>query len=128
LAGLYLTGAQVLEALEHGLAGYPQLWGGFLQVSGLAYRFDPGRPVGERVVQVVAGGAPLDPLRTYTVATSDFLANGGDGYHMLAGAPAFYRRADGPTVVEWMLRYLERHGAVAPQVEGRVVAAGVGAP
>lgn len=48
-------------------------------VSGLTVRYDPARPVGERILEILVGGAPLDPNRTYTVAMTDFMASGGDG-------------------------------------------------
>ena len=48
-------------------------------VSGLTVRYDPARPVGERILEILVGGAPLDPNRTYTVAMTDFMAGGGDG-------------------------------------------------
>ena len=55
---------QLVAALEQGLRAYPQMSGGFLQVSGLTFVFDPGRPVGERVVEVKVGGEPVDYGRT----------------------------------------------------------------
>ncbi len=41
------------------------------------------------------GGRPLDPVRIYTVATSSFLADGGDGLKMLMQAP----REDLPVMI-----------------------------
>ena len=40
---------------------------------------NPGRPPGQRIVSAMVGGAPLDDAKTYTLATNDFVANGGDG-------------------------------------------------
>lgn len=98
-----VTGQQVLDALEWGAHALPGENGGFLQVSGLSYeiRTDIESPcvsndVGQfqgidgarRVQNVLVGGEPIDPGRTYTLASNDFmLLNNGDGYTMFDGAP-----------------------------------------
>jgi len=35
--------------------------------------------------KVTVGGQPIDPAKTYTLATNDFMAGGGDGYDMFGG-------------------------------------------
>ncbi|MBR1539165.1 MAG: bifunctional metallophosphatase/5'-nucleotidase [Bacteroidales bacterium] len=103
-----LTGAQILDMLEFGVAAWPTDFGGFPQVSGLTYEFDPSveSPVvydinkafvridpGERRVRNVRvldrkTGAyePIDPGRRYKVAgTTYLLRDAGDGYEMLKG-------------------------------------------
>lgn len=104
-----LTGAQILDALEFGVAAYPADFGGFLHVSGMTYEFDPSvespvvydinkafvridpgkRRVGNvRVFDKAAGKyVPIDPARKYTVGgTSYLLMDAGDGYELLKGA------------------------------------------
>jgi 2',3'-cyclic-nucleotide 2'-phosphodiesterase (5'-nucleotidase family) len=79
------TGAQLLGALENGVSQWPALEGRFLQVSGVAFAFDPARPPGARVVEgsARAAGAPLEPARRYKVATKEFLFLGKDGFDVL---------------------------------------------
>ena len=60
----------------------PRPAGRFPQVSGLKIVVDPSRPVGERVISVLADGEPLDDKKIYKLATNDFMARGGDGYSM----------------------------------------------
>ncbi|MEO6463280.1 MAG: 5'-nucleotidase C-terminal domain-containing protein, partial [Candidatus Eisenbacteria bacterium] len=80
VATVTLTGAQVLKVLEAGVSPTT-----CIQVSGLTLSFDPARPRGERVADVrLAGGARLEPGRSYTVATNDFMAQGGDGFTVFA--------------------------------------------
>jgi 2',3'-cyclic-nucleotide 2'-phosphodiesterase (5'-nucleotidase family) len=55
--------------------------GGFAQVSGV--RFTIRR---DRASDIGVGGKPLDPNRTYRVATIDFLYDGGDGFTAFAKA------------------------------------------
>ena len=47
-----LTGAQIIEALEHGVSQAPKESGGFLHVSGMKYTYDSSQPVGSRVKTV----------------------------------------------------------------------------
>lgn len=106
LVGIELSGSALLDALEHGVQGYPQPWGGFPQVAGISFEFDPERPAGERVLDVRVNGEPLDFDRTYTVATSDFLAAGGDGYTVFASAkPMGTGNADGPFLRDLLVEY-----------------------
>jgi 2',3'-cyclic-nucleotide 2'-phosphodiesterase (5'-nucleotidase family) len=90
------TGQEILDVLEMGARNVPSETGGFMQVSGLTYEIhtyidssvkldDKGnfiRVDGEyRVRNVRIGGKPLDPKKTYTLASHNYLIkNGGDGY------------------------------------------------
>ena len=62
------------------------------QVSGVRFRFDPGRPAGQRVVDawledtgepIVRDGAVVDPGATYSVTANNFMVAGGSGYDVL---------------------------------------------
>ena len=90
------TGQQILDALELSVSSMPGEYGGFLQVSGLTFEVDTSIPSGvkrdeknmfvgvegdRRVSNVLVGGEPIDPEKTYTVASHNYLLhNGGDGY------------------------------------------------
>jgi 2',3'-cyclic-nucleotide 2'-phosphodiesterase (5'-nucleotidase family) len=119
---LEVTGTTLLSALEHAVRAYPQENGGFLQVSGLTFAFDPGRPPGERVVRVLVGGTPLDPTHLYTIATNNFLARGGDGYAMLTIGRVLVRPEDGPSFTKALVEAIEQARVVEPRVEGRIEA------
>lgn len=89
------TGQVILDALEYGVNRYPYDFGSFPQVSGIKYAFDPSIPspvmmdVQERLVGFKEGRRrisnvrvldpftgsyePLDPQRTYTIASIDYL-------------------------------------------------------
>jgi len=121
LVKLEVTGVTLLSALEHAVRASPQESGGFLQVSGLTFAFDPQRPPGERVVRVLVGGSPLDPTRPYTVATNSYLARGGDGYAMLTIGRVLVRPEDGPSLVRVLMDAIEAARVVEPRVEGRIL-------
>ncbi|MBB2903491.1 5'-nucleotidase [Kineococcus radiotolerans] len=82
-----------LAGVEHGLSaavtgGVLQPAGSFAQAAGYRVSYDPARPAGSRVVDLVLddgtvlvrGGAPTGALETLSVATIDFMLRGGDGY------------------------------------------------
>jgi 5'-nucleotidase/UDP-sugar diphosphatase len=113
LLALDLTGAQILDVLEHSVDGRP----GMLQVAGLSYRFRMARSAGQRVTDVMIGDQPLDPDRVYRVVTIDYLASGGDGFDtFLEGANPAY----GDPVVSVVADYIQSHSPVHPKREGRI--------
>lgn len=80
-----ISGRAVREMLEHSVYAYPASFGGFLNVSGMTFEFDPTAPVGKRVGDIFVNGNRLENTATYTIAATDFAFSGGDGYDMLAG-------------------------------------------
>ena len=94
------TGQEILDALEMSAAKLPAEFGGFLHVSGLKYTVDVNvestvvtddskmfvEVSGDRRVKdVFVGDEPIDPNKTYTLASHDYmLKNMGDGYSMFA--------------------------------------------
>jgi 2',3'-cyclic-nucleotide 2'-phosphodiesterase (5'-nucleotidase family) len=83
-----LTGAEVIQVLREGTTGQH----GLIQVSGLKFSFDYGTAaIGDSVlvgdVIDLNTGQPIDPNATYTIATNDFMANGGDHYATLGANP-----------------------------------------
>ncbi|SIQ77948.1 5'-nucleotidase C-terminal domain-containing protein [Halanaerobium kushneri] len=72
-----MTGEQIISILEQSLT----LDKGMMQHSGLKVEYDADQPKYERVVSVtLSDGTPLKMDQKYTVATNNFLAEGGDGF------------------------------------------------
>lgn len=115
-----LTGAELREALENGVSQVEQGSGRFPQVSGMSYVFERGRPAGQRVVEVRVGGQPLDPARLYSVATNDFLADGGDGYAVFRLGRQ--RRDTQLDLRELFIEHIRRVGSVSARLDGRITA------
>jgi 2',3'-cyclic-nucleotide 2'-phosphodiesterase (5'-nucleotidase family) len=115
-----LTGAALRQMLEHGLAQADNQGGGFLQVSGVRLTYDGGRPAGSRIVSLEVGGKAVDAAARYTVATIDFVANGGDGQPAFRGARVLVAPNSAPDLPSLVLRAIEARKTIAPSVEGRV--------
>lgn len=77
-----ITGATLWKALENGVGGSYPSDGRFPQISGFKFTFDSSKPVGSRIVSVTKldGSAIAKDSTVYTIATVDYLVQGGDGY------------------------------------------------
>lgn len=135
-----LTGQEILDALEFGVAAYPTQFGGYPHVSGLTFSFDPSvespvvydvnkafvriDPGKRRVFDVkvlndkIGAYEPIDPKRTYLVGgTTYLLRDAGDGYEMLKGRG----KVTGKTDVEALEVYITRdlHGVITATQYGQ---------
>jgi len=127
---LSLTGADLLAALENGVSQVEDEAGRFPHVGGMTYEFDSTLEPGSRVT---AAGVwdeasnryvPLDPAATYTIATNNYLADGGDGYDAFAAGVDRYD--SGWLLSDALAEFLTERGSVSPDVEGRITLEGTG--
>lgn len=112
-----ITGRQMRSVLEHVLSpGEPSA-----HVSGLRVTYDAARPEGSRVRDVrLPNGKRMEDRTTYTLAVSDFLAEGKSGYTVLAGLSG---EPSGIMDVDALIAYLRRlPQPVAPPEDVRFVA------
>lgn len=118
---LNLPGRALLAAIENGLSQIETRGGRFPQISGMTVTADLDQPAGQRVVAITVGDAPLDPAGTYSVATNDFMARGGDGYDAFADSEPLIDAVDATLMASQVIDYVAAKGSVAPEVEGRIV-------
>lgn len=135
------TGQEILDALEMAARLLPEENGGFLQVSGLSYTIDTSIPSTvvtddkknfvqvsgqRRVKDVLVGGEPIDPGKTYTLASHNYmLLDGGDGINMFRGNTVVVQPVilDNQVLITYVQEYL--NGAVGaeyadPYGQGRI--------
>ena len=147
LTVIEVTGQQVLDALEWSVHSLPGEFGGFDQVAGLTFEYDATieSPVIEddskmfagvddtkerRVRNVLVGGEPLDPEKTYKLASHDYqLLNNGDGYTMFAGAKVLQEsvKLDNQVLIDYITETLGGvvgEGYDNPYGQGRIVSVG----
>ncbi|MER2183243.1 MAG: bifunctional UDP-sugar hydrolase/5'-nucleotidase, partial [Clostridia bacterium] len=103
VAVVYVTGAELLEALEASTFCTPKAIGGYPQTSGIQWTIDTTKEYdqgdvyitisggessyfGPKSIQRVTiesvNGEPFDPEATYAVVTNNFIAEGGDTYNV----------------------------------------------
>jgi 5'-nucleotidase len=114
-----VTGSQVWEMAEHSIEALPAPRGWFGQISGFQMLFDSSRPVGARVVSLTLDdGTAIQPDdSSYTLATSDFVNAGGDGYSMLQGGDGIYR----DKLAEVVLVHIHDLDIIEPLIHGRII-------
>lgn len=101
-----LRGAQLKEVLEQQLNN-PN-WIRILSPSnGFRFGYDLSKPVGQRIVFMSLNGVPIAEDKTYRVAVSDFLSNGGD---LFSGFVQGFAPSVGPTDLEAFIAYISRPG------------------
>ena len=146
LCTVEVTGAQLLEALEAATQSSPDPMGAFPQVHGIKYTLDttvpyekgelypgttynaPAAP-GTRITIHEVAGKEFDPEATYTIATNEFVATGGDTYYCFAEAGAKTLVYVGYLDYESVLNYMktELEGTIPEiyeEVQGRITVVG----
>lgn len=118
LVTIKLMGSELKEALEHSLSRLPQASGRFLQVSGITFSYNPDALVGSRIRDVRIGNHPLDPERSYSLSSDNFLAGGGDGYAMFLKGRE--RRDTQIPIRDLFIQAMQRGPLMAKQ-EGRII-------
>ncbi|MCF1710457.1 5'-nucleotidase/apyrase family protein [Tabrizicola sp. J26] len=116
------TGATIIAALENGVSQVEEGAGRFPQVAGLKYTFDPARPAGSRVSDVLVetdgSWGPIDRGKTYLAVTNNYVRTGGDGFSMLATAQNAYDY--GPDLADVTAEYLAARMPYTPVLDGRI--------
>jgi 5'-nucleotidase len=120
LSTFEVTGEVLLSALENGVSQVEDGAGRFPQVAGMTYAFDASKPAGERVSDVMIGGAALDTMKVYGVVSNNYVRNGGDGYKMFRDAMNAYDF--GPDLADVTAEYLAAQSGFKPYKDGRIVA------
>jgi 2',3'-cyclic-nucleotide 2'-phosphodiesterase (5'-nucleotidase family) len=116
VATIDVTGAELISDLEMTAARYDGEWGGFLQFSkGFKVVFE-----NHSFIAASLDGIAIDPARVYKLATSDYIAGGGNGHSNFAN-----KDPDLGTMVKMndvFIEYIQKiPQPVDYRVEGRIV-------
>jgi 2',3'-cyclic-nucleotide 2'-phosphodiesterase (5'-nucleotidase family) len=80
-------------------------------------KWNPAAANGTRLVSIDIAGKPIDLTKTYTVATVDFIAGGGDNQFPKV-PPTEYATLD--TLDEVLVRYIKKSSPVNAAIDGRI--------
>jgi 2',3'-cyclic-nucleotide 2'-phosphodiesterase (5'-nucleotidase family) len=128
---LSVTGAQLKAMLENGVSAMPAANGRFPQVSGLCFAYDVAAPAGVRVTSAVhqaSDGSCTGPAvdlsagSSYSLATNDFMATGGDGYPVLISQAVTRDFMD-----QALAEHVSASSPLSPSIQGRIVCTTTGA-
>ena len=84
----------------------------FEVVTGVDYVIDLSRPPGDRITGLARHGAPVRPDESFTIALSNYRAEGAGGYSMLRGAPLVYDRQQ--DIRQLLIDEVTRRGTLDP--------------
>ncbi len=107
---------QILDTTASYLGG-----SGFLQFSGVTFRID-----GAKAKDVLVNGKPLDPKRTYKVATIDYVAQGGDRHPLFTEGTNY--QGQGVFLRDAVLTFLKKNPDVKAPATGRIKVPAAKAP
>lgn len=123
LVAVEISGADLWDAIEHGIALLPEGNGRFPQLSGMTVTYDIAQPAGARVVAIAVNGVPVNKVKMYKLTLNDFSAKGGDGYDMFKKAKVLTLDSDdAPLLADAVIAYIKKKGSVDAKVEGRIKA------
>ena len=144
-----MTGSEIKETLERSASacvvtgdGCPReervASGGFLQVSGVRftintkadsfcidYTTDRVKSAGERIenLWVVTDSGDVVPIemeKTYTVAMTDYISGGGDGYSHIGKIPDERKGATGMNLMDLVATDIVDNSPISPEKDGRI--------
>ena len=140
IAVVYVTGAELLEALEASTYCTPEAVGGFPQVSGIEFTIDTSKEYDanaetypastyygpasiNRVTITAINGQAFSLTDTYAVVTNNFCAAGGDTYYAFAAASAQFDT--GIPLDEALMAYITEElggviGSTYAETQGRI--------
>jgi 2',3'-cyclic-nucleotide 2'-phosphodiesterase (5'-nucleotidase family) len=76
------------------------------------------------VARIHIAGEELQPDKTYSLATLDYLAAGGDNYTALKGSKRLAKVGGGRVFWEYIRNGLVTRGEIAPSLDGRLTVVG----
>jgi len=122
-----VPGSHILKACQRATSGLPLDYGYFSHVSGMSFKYTASKEPGNRVDvgSVTIGGVPIDPHKQYTMATTQFIAEGGDGFDMFAkGTTTIVSAEHGMLIIPTIVSYIKTkcHGTIELKCDGRLSA------
>ncbi|WND03760.1 5'-nucleotidase C-terminal domain-containing protein [Temperatibacter marinus] len=118
IAKLSVTGQQLWDALEFGIACRFDYDGCFPQISNMNIEYSLET---KKIISLKIKGQAVDLSASYSLATTEFLAKGGDGYSMFKSGSRLKSPGSGQLTREIFSKYISLRQTIAPKVEGRLI-------
>jgi 2',3'-cyclic-nucleotide 2'-phosphodiesterase (5'-nucleotidase family) len=124
--GFPISGARLRTILEHGVSDSALGKGGFLQVSGISFTYDPAAPSDHRLTGEVrrTGGGAIGGNDTVRLAFPVYPAcEHGDGYDVPEAQSACAARQSAPRAADLLIQYVtdSLKGEVPAPADGRII-------
>jgi len=116
-----VTGSQITDALENGFSLIDKLKGRFPHISGMKVSYDKSLEVGRRVKSIIINGEKLINNKLYTLVTSDYLIDGGDGYNMFTQSKELvYFNPKQRLISNILIDYIIKKRVINTKLENRI--------
>ena len=111
-----LTGNELKKILERNSSGS----GEFLQISGVKYKWNPNKPTGQRVFNIMVNAKPLIESKTYSVCTNNFLI---EHFYNVFGFPRGDRAMKELNVIDRdiFIDAVKKQQLITSRIEGRII-------
>ena len=111
-----LTGNELKKTLERNSSGS----GEFLQISGVKYKWNPNKPTGQRVFNIMVNAKPLIESKTYSVCTNNFLI---EHFYNVFGFPRGDRAMKELNVIDRdiFIDAVKKQQLITSRIEGRII-------
>ena len=116
-----VSGTQIWRAIENGLSTVQEVKGRFPLISGLHVEYDGSKPPNNRVISIDIVDEPIELDKLYSLATTDYLSEGGDGYVSLVQSTEYDKKNVVPLVSDIVINEIRLAGKIAPTVEKRLI-------
>ncbi len=116
-----VKGIQLLKALENGFSLVEKSKGRFPHISGMHVVYNKDLKVGSRVRSVFIHGKRLIETEKYTLVTSDYLADGGDGYESFSNSKEIsYLKSKHRLISNILIDYIIKTRTIKTKLENRI--------
>ncbi len=110
---LEMTGKDIKAIMEQSLASED-----ILQISGMKILYKKDAPAGQKILNLTIGDKPVSDSFLYKVATSSFLAEGGEGYTLFTGGKLLQK---GGVIRDVISDYIKEVKEIKQGAEERIV-------
>jgi len=117
-----LKGRDLKDALAEGVRHLPMRAGCFPHISGMSIKVDLHKEqICDRIVELKVNSQDVDLDKEYTIASTEFIRKGGDGYISLAKGTIIECPSNGTTLHSAVESYMKSHKILSPKLENRIV-------
>jgi len=119
---LNVSGEKILSALENSFSKIKEMNGRFPQITGMKVVYNSQAEIGKRIVSVMVNNKQLDPKVRYKLATTFYIANGGDGYDMFNdNIELDYDQQMTELLSDMLINELRINHSISPIIDDRIV-------
>ncbi len=112
-----LSGKEIYNFIKNSLNNNEHKRESFLQISGANYKH-----INNKLISIYVKGKPIDFDREYTVALSNYLISGGEGFKKISKNKILISQKNALKDVDILINYCKKLKIINPKIEARIIA------